>query len=97
MQPYGTVLAMLKPEKLGKLLRLQSSDKDGDALAATAAIKRTLATEGLGIHGLADALCHPALREHKFVAEMVTWTRRVTPTDRQQVWLLIILNGLRHG
>jgi hypothetical protein len=54
---------MLKPaaaDKLGKLLRMLSSDKDGEALAATAAIKRTLAAEGSDIHSLADALCKPA-------------------------------------
>ena len=44
-------------DRLGKLLRMLSSDKDGEVLAATAAIKRTLATEGLDIHSLADALC----------------------------------------
>jgi hypothetical protein len=49
-------------DKLGKLLRLLSSDKDGEVLAATAAIKRKLATEGLDIHSLADALCRPEPR-----------------------------------
>jgi hypothetical protein len=49
-------------DKLGKLLRLLSSDKDGEVLAATAAIKRTLAIEGLDIHSLADALCRPQPR-----------------------------------
>jgi hypothetical protein len=49
-------------DRLGKLLRMLSSDKDGEVLAATAAIKRTLATEGLDIHSLADALCQPAPR-----------------------------------
>jgi hypothetical protein len=56
---------MLKPaaqDKLGKLLRMLSSDKDGEVLATTAAIKRTLATEGLDIHSFADALCQPARR-----------------------------------
>ena len=49
-------------DKLSKLLRMLSSDKDGEVLAATAGIKRTLATEGLDIHSLADALCQPAPR-----------------------------------
>jgi hypothetical protein len=64
MQPYGTVLAMTPSaqDRLGKLLRMLSSDKDGEVLAATAAIKRTLANEGLDIHNLADALCKPAPR-----------------------------------
>jgi hypothetical protein len=52
----------LVQDRLGKLLRMLSSDKDGEVLAATAAIKRTLATEGLDIHSLADALCQPAPR-----------------------------------
>jgi hypothetical protein len=37
------------------------------------------------------------LRAQKFVADMVTWTRRATLTKRQQAWLLIILNKVRHG
>lgn len=49
-------------DRVGKLLRMLSSDNDGEVLAATAAIKRTLATEGLDIHSLADALCQPAPR-----------------------------------
>jgi hypothetical protein len=135
---------MLKPsaqDKLGKLLRMFSSDKDGEVLAATAAIKCTLATEGLDIHSLADALCQSApraeakarraphdtpdwrddwpggdttdwhsvaceceahgatlnLREQKFVTDMVSWMRRATPTERQQAWLLVILDKVRHG
>lgn len=44
-------------DKLAKLVRLLSSDKDGEVLAAASAIKRTLATEGSDIHALADALC----------------------------------------
>src|SRR5262249_294609 len=65
VQSQRAVLEMLKPsakDKLGKLLRMLSSDKDGEVLAATAAIKRTLATEGLDIHSLADALGRPAPR-----------------------------------
>jgi len=44
-------------DKLGKLIRMLSSDKDGEVLAAASAIKRTLAAEGSDIHALADALC----------------------------------------
>jgi hypothetical protein len=47
-------------DRLEKLVRMLSSDKDGEVLAATAAIRRVLATEGLDIHNLADALCKPA-------------------------------------
>jgi hypothetical protein len=46
-------------DKLAKLVRLLSSDKDGEVLAAALAIKRTLAAEGSDIHALADALCRP--------------------------------------
>jgi hypothetical protein len=51
---------MLKPsaqERLRKLLRLLSSDRPAEIVAAASAIMRTLATEGLDIHSLADALC----------------------------------------
>jgi hypothetical protein len=122
---------MLKPsarDKLGKLLRMLSSDKDGEVLAATAAIKRTLAAEGTDIHTLADALCKPAAphatrpesrapeddpdwhaiacecqahngrfteRERGFVEDMVAWTARATPTEKQQAWLLSIHGRVR--
>ena len=35
------------------------SDKDGEVVAAAAAIMRTLKAEGMDIHGLADALYKP--------------------------------------
>jgi hypothetical protein len=50
-------------DKLAKLVRLLSSDKDGEVLAAASAIKRTLAAEGSDIHALADALCRPQPKE----------------------------------
>ena len=46
-------------DKLGKLIRLLSSDRDGEVLAAASAIKRMLAAEGSDIHALADTLCRP--------------------------------------
>src|SRR5262249_37574836 len=42
--------------KLGKLIRLLSSDKDGEVLAAARAIGRTLDSEKLTIHDLAEGL-----------------------------------------
>jgi hypothetical protein len=118
-------------DKLGKLLRILSSDKPGEVVAAASAIMRTLAAEGLDIHSLADALCQPTpraerktqsastsaedidwhsvaceceahgaflnLREQKFVTDMMAWTARATPSERQQAWLLLILNKVRHG
>jgi hypothetical protein len=50
-------------DKLAKLVRLLSSDKDGEVLAAASAIKRTLAAAGSDIHALADALCRPQPKE----------------------------------
>jgi hypothetical protein len=111
-------------DKLAKLLRLLSSDKDGEVLAAASAIKRTLAAEGSDIHALADTLCRPqpqhrprheddndwhsiacecqayglSQREQNFVTDMVAWTARATPTDKQQTWLLSIHRRVRrHG
>jgi len=46
--------------KLGKLLRLLSSDHDGEVLAAARAIRRTLKVEKLDIHMLADTIGAPA-------------------------------------
>jgi hypothetical protein len=110
--------------KLAKLVRLLSSDKDGEVLAAASAIKRTLAAEGSDIHALADTLCRPqpqrgprheddndwhsiscecqahglSQREQNFVADMIAWTARATPTDKQQAWLLSIHRRVRrHG
>lgn len=42
--------------KLGKLLRLLASDKDGEVVAAARAITRTLRAEGQDIHALADVV-----------------------------------------
>src|SRR5262249_43968567 len=54
----GHTLNALAPiaGKLGKLIRLLSSDKDGEVLGAVHAIRRTLQTEKLDIHALADGL-----------------------------------------
>ena len=43
-------------EKLEKLVRLLSSDKEGEVVAAAHAIKRTLANAGSDIHELADRI-----------------------------------------
>jgi hypothetical protein len=117
-------------DRLGKLVRMLSSDKPGEVVAATEAIKRTLATEGFDIHSLADALCQPAseakpreaetaddparttdwhavacacaerevllsAREREFVLDMVWWTERTWPTEKQQSWLLSIFVRVR--
>lgn len=43
-------------DKLGKLLRLLSSDRDGEVVAAARGIERTLKNAGLDIHALAAAV-----------------------------------------
>jgi hypothetical protein len=43
-------------DKLGKLLRLLSSDRDGEVVGAARAIVRTLDGAGLDIHALAESL-----------------------------------------
>ena len=40
-------------QRIALIIRLLGSDKDGEILAATAALKRTLASAGTDIHGLA--------------------------------------------
>jgi hypothetical protein len=42
--------------KLGKLLRLLSSDKDGEVLATVSAIKRMLDVADMDLHDVADAV-----------------------------------------
>src|SRR5262245_43004686 len=48
--------AGVDPTRIGQLLRLAlSSDQDGEAIAAIAALKRSLAAAGLDLHDLAGA------------------------------------------
>jgi hypothetical protein len=56
-----TVTCTLAPiaDKLGKMIRMLGSDRDGDVIAAARAIKRTLRSEGLDIHALADGIEKP--------------------------------------
>ena len=42
--------------KLGKLIRLLSSDRDGEVVSAARAISRTLDSEKLDIHALANVV-----------------------------------------
>jgi hypothetical protein len=46
----------LDTEKVAKLVRLLGSDKDGEVLAAVAALKRTLGVAGIDMHDLADVI-----------------------------------------
>jgi hypothetical protein len=52
------VMSVLNPvaEKLGKLLRLLGSDRDGETLAAAKGIVRVLEGAGLDVHVLADEI-----------------------------------------
>jgi hypothetical protein len=53
------MIATVETGKLVKLLRLVfSSDKDGEVIAAVAAVKRLLASAGLDAHALADVVEH---------------------------------------
>jgi hypothetical protein len=55
-----TALAIADVDKLGKLIRLVfASDKDGEIVAAVAAVKRILAVSDLDAHWLADRLAAP--------------------------------------
>jgi hypothetical protein len=53
-------------DKLGKLLRLLSSDRDGEIVGAARAIVRTLDGAGLDIHALADGIGASADSKKKF-------------------------------
>jgi hypothetical protein len=64
--------------QIGKLVRLLASDRDGEALAAVRAIRRSLAAAGLDIHALADAVDGASLQpsQHPPVPAPPAPTRR---------------------
>jgi hypothetical protein len=78
-------------DRLAKLLRMLSSNKYGEVLAATAAIERSLANKSLGIHSLANALCQPTPRAeakaHWPGAETSDWHSVACECDAQGVTL----------
>jgi hypothetical protein len=138
------VLAMsIEPvaEKLGKLLKLLSSSRDGEVLNAAHAILRTLESAGTDIHELAERVERGKLskadvqkiygaayqdakkateqtqgtdfhnvdgpswhemavecsnrdnwspREREFIDDMVRWTARREPSEKQGKWLHIL-------
>jgi len=49
---------------LAKLLRLLSSNRDGEVVASVHAIRRVLASVGLSLHDLADAIELPDRESH---------------------------------
>jgi hypothetical protein len=46
-------------DRLGKMIRMLSSDRDGDVISAARAINRALRNEGLDIHTLAEGIEKP--------------------------------------
>src|SRR5262249_49157176 len=59
--PEECVSGALAPiaDKLGKCIRLLSSDRDGEVVAAAHAIRRVLQSAGLDVHALADQVENP--------------------------------------
>jgi hypothetical protein len=49
---------------LAKLIRLLSSDRDGEVVASVHAMRRLLASIGLSLHDLADVIELPANKTH---------------------------------
>ena len=127
-------------ERLAKLLKMLSSNHDGEVLAAARAIQRTLYDAGADIHELAERIKGGRLseaemqknyntayangknaaatdagfsnvdestwhemanfcaerddrlttREREFVSDMVSWTARREPTEKQGRWLHLL-------
>ena len=76
-------------DKLAKLVRLLSSDKNGEVLAAASAIKRTLVAEGSDIHALADTLCRPQAQRKE--------QPRRSPPPREGDWRSIACECQAHS
>jgi hypothetical protein len=51
-----TDLGIPAAERLAKLIRMLGSDRDGEVIAAVAAIRRLLEAQGLDLHDLADVV-----------------------------------------
>jgi hypothetical protein len=76
-------IAPATADKLGKLLRLLASDRDGEALAAARSIVRVLHSDGLDIHALADVLTRP--NDKQFSAEQAAEIYRQGCEDGRRV------------
>ena len=68
--------------KLGKLLRLLASDRDGEVVAAAKAITRTLAGADLDIHALAEGVETAA-------------DRNFSESDAQEIYRRVFEDGRR--
>jgi hypothetical protein len=56
MKPAAVNMSSSAVSRIGQLVRLLSSDRPGEVVAAATAINRTLATAGADIHHLADVV-----------------------------------------
>jgi hypothetical protein len=56
MQSYSPVAFLDIAPTLATLIRMLSSDRDGEVVASVHAIRRVLANAGLSLHDLADAI-----------------------------------------
>jgi hypothetical protein len=70
----------LDTKKVGKLVRLLASDKDGEVLATVAAIKRMLDVADLDLHDLADAV-RAGFRKPQKQRQPAKWTPPAPDTD----------------
>lgn len=77
-------------DKLMKLIRLLSSDKDGEVLAAVRGIERILKSEGKSFHELADVLAGKIVEVTKVVervrVERVEVTVEVEHSCEEWIW-----------
>jgi hypothetical protein len=86
-----TSLAVVAP-RVGQLIRLLGSDRDGEVVAAARALKRTLATAGRDFHDLAACVESPAAAQTARRANANDWRTsarwlinsgaRLTPKER---------------
>jgi hypothetical protein len=98
-----TALAPIAP-KIAKLIPLLSSDKDGEVLAATRAIERTLKSAGLDLHALAAAIGDPPPVPPEILpttqAEIAAWCVRHDNgffEDRQRQFVIDMVRLLAAG
>jgi hypothetical protein len=68
-------------DKLSKLIRMLSSDRDGEIVAAVHGIRRTLQGAGCDIHDLANAITKPATKGSSDRAKTNGNTDKTTRTN----------------
>jgi protein-disulfide isomerase-like protein with CxxC motif len=62
-KPLAAALLGIAPT-LAKLIRMLSSDRDGEVVASVHAMRRVLANAGLSLHDFADAIELPAAAQY---------------------------------